>query len=91
MMSEHWENLENTQSFLFSFLVFKNTKQFKLLHKSWASLILVGNISMEEAHALRGTEESDVKSRGKYRYLSGKRGKILAWPANLTQFKELEI
>lgn len=45
----------------------------------------------EASHALRGREESDVKSRGKYCYLSGKRGKIQAWPANLTQFKELEI
>jgi hypothetical protein len=42
-------------------LVFKNTKQFRLLHRAWASLVLVGSISTEEIHALSGRKESHAK------------------------------
>lgn len=62
--------LRTSKSLLSSLLVFKNTKQFRLLYRSWASLILVGSKSMKLTHAVSRKKESDAKSGGKYNYLS---------------------
>lgn len=46
---------------------------------------------MQETHSLRRREESDAKSREKHKYLLFKRVKVMTWPVNPIQFKELEI
>lgn len=84
MMSDHWVNLEDIQSLMSPLLVFKNTKQFRLLHRSWASPILVGSKSMKETNAVSRKKKSDAKSRGKYNYFSLKRIEVITWHVNTT-------